>query len=803
MNLKSSCRWHRSASMRIVTCLGVCLALGLARMASAADDLDVLLSEPEAEGAKPAEGPKPEAGAEPAEVPDEGPGRTEEVVEEVVKVREAVSPEPSPPLAIEEIVVTAQKRAEAIYDVPISVSAMDAVTVEKTGVDTIDSIVSMTPGLNGSTYGIATPAWGIRGISSNDFTIGSEPSVAVFVDDAYIGRNVAATAAFFDVERVEVVKGPQGTLFGRNSSTGAISIVTNKPDPDDRSVHLGGSFGNEGQRDYDAVGNFGMGGIAGIRLAVHGTSLSGIQTIVNQGEDLFENRDSGRLSLSLNPTESVSLLGAVSVSKAGTNHNGFYNPDLQPDSPPYQPGEEFPDRYALTDKERENARNLGGNFRLIWDIAESWSLTSISDVRGYDYDHLADVDGTGTPEGDAKTDAALAGLLGIPAGSITGGMTVSFENPDTRQRNVSQELRLNYTQERFNGFLGASFFDEEVDEITVLDFRDTNLGVGSIGTDRFVTSGDNRSFGVYGDVTASFFGEVFAVTVGGRYSKDNKDWCTDGVAGLGVIGPGTNGPLCGSESWADLSGRFVAEYYLNPDVLTYVSVAQGYKGGGFNTAPADLDGDGVGDEVASFDPERNLAYEVGIKGGVLDNRARFAAAAFRNNYEDLQFLTTTIGGLLIDNAAKARTAGLEVEGRYLLVADLEVSANYAFLDASTTAGEFEGNTLALAPKHSGSVALDYSFQSLGGSLNVFSAYNWSDDYFFDLQNDLSQGAYGTWDLRVAYSLSDRFAEGSDLYVGVTNLLDRDYANFKQDLGLGTSINRGNPRLMFAGVNLRF
>ena len=140
---------------------------------------------------------------------------------------------------LEEVVVTAQKREQNLQDVLIAISAVSQQVLDQTGINTITEVIPMVPGLTGSDYGLATNTWAIRGISSNDWTIGSEPAVGVFYDDAYVGRNIFAASNFFDINRIEVVKGPQGTLFGRNAAAGAISLVSNKPG-DENELRLGG-----------------------------------------------------------------------------------------------------------------------------------------------------------------------------------------------------------------------------------------------------------------------------------------------------------------------------------------------------------------------------------------------------------------------------------------------------------------------------------------------------------------------------------------------------------------------------------
>ena len=158
---------------------------------------------------------------------------------------------------LEEVLVTAQKREQSLQEVPIAISAVNEELLEQTGVSTITEVIPMVAGLSGADYGLATNTWAIRGIGSNDWTIGSEPSVGVFIDDAYVGRNIFATTNFFDINRIEVVKGAQGTLFGRNAAAGAISLVTNRPGDEDE-LHLGLSMGDEGQRRYELVGNWAL-----------------------------------------------------------------------------------------------------------------------------------------------------------------------------------------------------------------------------------------------------------------------------------------------------------------------------------------------------------------------------------------------------------------------------------------------------------------------------------------------------------------------------------------------------------------
>jgi iron complex outermembrane receptor protein len=178
---------------------------------------------------------------------------------------------------LEEVLVTAQKRQQSLQEVPIAISAVSGELLEQTGVNTITEIIPMVPGLSGADYGLATNSWAIRGIGSNDWTIGSEPSVGVFVDDAYVGRNIFATSTFFDINRIEVVKGPQGTLFGRNAAAGAISLITNTPG-DENEWRLGVAVGDEGQQRYEVVGNWAVSDTFALRLAYQHQEWDGMWT---------------------------------------------------------------------------------------------------------------------------------------------------------------------------------------------------------------------------------------------------------------------------------------------------------------------------------------------------------------------------------------------------------------------------------------------------------------------------------------------------------------------------------------------
>lgn len=685
---------------------------------------------------------------------------------------------------LEELVVTAQKRSQSVQEVPVAISAFSAEMATNVGADTITDVIPLIPGLTGSSSGLATNTWAIRGISSNDFTVGGEASVGVFIDDAYIGRNVLATGAFFDIDRVEVVKGPQGTLFGRNSAAGAISIVTNKPE-NENSFQFGAGVGNEGQQNYNFVGNLAVNDEFAVRVAYHGTQFEGLWEEVTSGEEGFLDQDAVRVSALWNPSDDFSAQLTLNFGDAETNMNGAYNPAIQT----IEPGEEFPDRVAWSTPNFESSETDGVNLRLTWDINESLTLTSITDTRGFEYNFRQDVDGTAN---DALIDAAF--FIG------TGGVTLDFDQPEINQSSFSQEFRLNGGTEKVDWFVGLNYFNEEVDEITRLNLIDTALGLGLLASDETATEGETDSIGVYGDVTWAV-NDALSLTAGLRWSEDKKDWCTTGSAGIGLVAVSTIGQVCGDEKWSEVTPRFVADYAITEDVMVYASYSKGYKGGGFNAAAGDfIGGDFIGDTVVGFDPETIDAYELGLKSTALDGRLQFNAAAYRNDYQDLQVQTATLAGILVTNAAEAETQGVELELNYMPVAGLTLMANYSNLDTEFTEGDNQGNVLAFAPESTYSLGASYEMGLGSGSLNWFAIYSWQDDFFYDATNLLAEDDRGLLGAKVTYRPAN---ERWDLALSAQNLTDEEYTLARADIGLGAAINRGMPRLWMLSFNAYF
>ncbi len=686
---------------------------------------------------------------------------------------------------LEEVVVTAQKRAQSVQDVPIAISAMNKDRLEETGVDNIAQIIPMLPGVTGSTAGIATTAWAIRSIATSDFTVGSEPSVAVYIDEAYIGRNTLSSSSFFDLERLEVVKGPQGTLFGRNAAAGAITLSTVKPE-DKNSAEFGIGAGNEGQQVYDVIANGVVSDQLAVRLAYHGARFEGFITDVVNNEDAFRDEDALRFSARWDASESVETLLTLNYGKQEGNMNGAYTPALST----VAANQEFTDRVQRSTPDREENKTKGANLRINWELNDNLTLTSITDFRDFDYQFAQDVDGSSD---DALIDAFLGG--------VTGGVSLTFNQPNVSGDTFSQELRVSGSTNNVDWFAGMNYFQENVAETQQLNAVDTVAGLGTLAQDQNRTKGDNTGLGIFADARWNV-SDVFALTFGGRWTRDEKDWCTEGSAALFFISNITPGQLCGSEKWTDFSPRVVADYQFSENVMAYFSASRGYKAGGFNSAAADFNGDFVGDAVASFNPETNTAYELGLKSELFDGSSRLNIAAYFNDYEDLQVVSATIGGILISNAAEAEVRGIEIEWTYSPAINWLLNASYSFSDGEYTAGALNGFDLNFAPQNSYVVSARYDMPLDGNTLSWFGLYSHQSKFYYDTMNTLDEDGYGLLSGRLAFIPA---SEKWDISLSGENLTDKEYASFRGDIGLGVgqAINRGLPRTWMLSANIYF
>lgn len=643
-------------------------------------------------------------------------------------------------LAIEEITVTAQKRQESVQDVPLSITALDRSAIEQAGMTNLASIVSSVPGLNVRDDGASQSVFAIRGVGTSAFSVSADASVGVFIDDVYAGHPLISNFSFFDVDRIEVVKGPQGTLFGRNTSAGAINIVSKKPDRDERYADLRFGFGNMGQQIYEGIANFSNSGDGGIRVAAQYQERDGTFENATTGAQINDKKD---LMVRVNMEKDFSdqfrsniLLEYIDIdSRTGLTA-------LDPDD------REGSASISSVDQNARDSQEMGilrSALRLEYDIGDALTLTSTTSYL--------DADLQTTPIDF----------------DITTFRVLEFSEPNTFEY-LSQELRLNGGSDDIDWFVGASVRDESNSSNTRLRYSDFDLMNVLVGdtcpnvmasipapaslctdmvTEDSIAYADNFSWGIYGDVAWQLTDRL-KVTFGGRYSYDKKeiaqntpsaDTATSLVLGGNVLELTTVGTVTADKTWDNFSPRLALSYDISGDTMVYGNISQGYKAGGFNSSPnidAAALAPGETQFVPSFDPEESTAYELGVKSLLLDKRLQLNVAGYFTDYENYQLESNMGVAFFVENVADAEIYGAEVEARLLLTENLDVSVGYAYLNTEIKRGTIDlggtpidivGNPMPLAPENSLSLVSNYTWPTSLGDVRFRLAYNYQDDQY--------------------------------------------------------------------------
>jgi iron complex outermembrane recepter protein len=705
---------------------------------------------------------------------------------------------------LEEVIVTAQKREENVQTVPVAVSVFSEEAIRQSQILTMDDVARQAPGFTVTNYNPVTPQPFMRGVGSSPSDAGSDASVGVFIDGVYAGRAGGYRADLFDVERVEVLRGPQGTLFGRNVAGGALNIFTNKPSRD-FGANLEVTGGN-----YSLVEARGMvtGSIAPEldgRLAFATRERDGHTDNTVTGSELRdEDNKSVRGRLLWAPSEVLTALFTADYSEddyvgpAARNYVGpdpagilaGINPLLGALAPLLLPSSE--DEYdveagvdGVSEREMSSA-----TMQLDWDL-DIGTLTAISSYRESDYYFFDD----------------LLGLAFDPASGLDPLLTT---DADEESSQFSQEIRLNSVDGEMEWTVGLYYLYEDVERLE----RFTPLG-SPVAYDQ---DSNTTSYAAFGQLTYPF-SDVLSVTLGGRYSYDEKDFdlTAEGTEiGFGLLTPSPEDPAAGAvgftssddDSWTNFSPSVSLEYTPDDNNFIYLTVSQGYKSGGYNGNSTN--------EVAGrtpFSEEQVTNYEAGIKTDFLDRKARLNVAAFYMDYEDLQvFITSaeTTAGLFVDNAAEADISGFEAEFFYSPNDDLLLTLTYAYLDAELGQNDIpeadDGNTLTRSPEHAASAAAQYSISIDGvGELTLRADYTWQDKIYFLLNNpELSaQESYGLLNSRISLQSDD----GWELALWAKNIADEDYWVHAIDPSYGSDLAssgiQGDPRMYGATVRYQW
>ena len=455
----------------------------------------------------------------------------------------------------------------------------------------------------------------------------------------------------------------------------------------------------------------------------------------------------------------------------------------------------------------------GAGLHISWDLTDELSFTSISDYRSSKSLYREDADGTSN---DAAVDAGIAPFIAEGATYLFDGMTTD-NLYRSNGHTFYQEFRVNGFSESFDWFAGISYYKEKFFVRNDLDLMDTDdtRGINESYVYLKTSGSDNEAHGVYVDATWRATDKVTLIS-GIRWSYDDKGWCANtpiDTAGVSLV---TDGELCRGTAWEAWTPRFVAQYHLDDETMIFGSIAWGYKGGGHTEDSFDTDGDGIGDALFNFDPETNTNYEIGVKSSFLEGLMQLNGSVFYNEYEDLQVLTALITGVFIENSGTVLSQGAELELMFMPAENLMLFANYSYLDAEMVDGTFKGNTTPYAPDFTFAIGVDYFHDFLGGTLNWFAMYNYTDNIYHDLGTEMDpdedgitdyivqieEPSYGLVNARVSYT---PHSGNWELAFAIDNIDDQDYAISRYDLGIGIGENAmfGSPRLIRAEFNMEF
>ncbi|GGW70262.1 TonB-dependent receptor [Alishewanella tabrizica] len=570
---------------------------------------------------------------------------------------------------LERIEVTARRTVENLQTVPVAVTSLGEEELAQRGVDNITSVQQYSPNttLQVSRGTNSTLTAYIRGIGQQDPLWGFEPGVGIYIDDVYLARPQGAALDVYDVERIEVLRGPQGTLYGRNTIGGAVKYVT-KTLTGDNQFAVRGTLGSYNQRDLRLSGQTGLSDTVFVSGALATFNRDGFGKFLNTGDDNY-NKElmSGRVSLQWNAADNVRVNLAADKTVDDSNPRGGFR--LFPSA--LAPTDTRPTKVYDANISMPVANKVeteGQSLTVAWDVNDNWTIKSVTARREGVTDTNIDFDSTSFP------------TLDIPA---------FYEDEQT-----SQELQFLYSSERLKVASGIYYYNGDACGAfgqVVYGLSTTENG-GCVETDSlaFYSQGSYR------------LDDQWSVTLGGRFTKDDKDASVYRYVYSGYKFPrqpggnriGIQTDFQGSESFSHFSPRLGVEYQHSRDLMLYTSYTNGFKSGGFDMrANQAINPDGN----KPYQEETVDTFELGMKSEWFNQRLRVNAAVFMAKYDDMQVTvqrsvetspgTVTVASQVL-NAANADINGVELEATFAVNRDFNLSMIVGYVDAAFNEVEF-------------------------------------------------------------------------------------------------------------------
>lgn len=698
--------------------------------------------------------------------------------------------------SLDEIIVTARRRDEQLKDVPVAVTALSSERLAETGATDITTLQQQTPN---ATVQVArgsnsTLISFIRGVGQQDPLWGFEPGVGLYVDDVYVARPQAAVLDIFDIERIEVLRGPQGSLYGRNTVGGAIKYVTSRLSQDAEAT-IRGAYGSYNQVDLIASGSVPLSDSFRIGGAFASLTRDGYGSNLNTGAEHYDKDVTAfRVSAEFTPRDEVFFRLAYDRTQDDSNPRHGHR-----EVAGVGPGAGSPDSVYDTFAgigDENSVESEGLSFTGQVDVSEHWSFKAITAWREGRTDTVIDFDNTPAP------------TLDIPAYYADDQFT--------------QEFQFQFNYDRIQGVFGVFYLDASAEGAfdTVLG----NLGI-VIGTGGVV---ETESVALFADVNLDLT-ERLHLGLGIRYTEDSKTGTVFRANYLGatrspLLGGAVRAPLLvrsdytNERTFDDISPRVALSYDFSDAITGYASWSSGFKSGGF-----DMRGDAIltPDTVNGYDSETVDSYEIGLKGRA--GPLSFSSSVFYNQYEDQQVTTQVpaIAGIasFVDNVGQSTLYGAEFEGSLFLTENL--TANFAvgylnsefdeFLRYNLTTMAYEDISdlvvLQNAPEWTGHFGLTWRSDVAGGELVVTPSVSYRGDFsMFEFPNPiLDQEAYALVDLSLIWTApSERWSLG----LFGKNLTDEEYRvggyNFPGALFNDSVIGYyGPPQTVTGSIQIKF
>ncbi|GAB1269428.1 TonB-dependent receptor [Aurantivibrio infirmus] len=736
---------------------------------------------------------------------------------------------------LEEIVVTARKVEENLQSTPVAVSAFTEESLERRMITGTEDLSRITPNLQFKSY---SPLSGnssaaqvfIRGVGQSDSSGGVDPGVGMYIDDVYMGRSVGGVLDFRDISNVQVLRGPQGTLFGRNTIGGAVLLSTTAP-----GSEFGGKVkfgvGSDSLREFFGAVDLPFSDSVAARVSLGSRERDGYVERIFDGLDLG-NEDSYTLngSLHIDPMDGLNFVIRADYTEeeengspfvfAAINENGVF-PAAQsvregcPGAtfpPPSVPSGLIDQRCANNatwdlgeyknggnSRAESNVENSGYSFHANWDVSDLVSLKYIYADRSLEWDGSRDADNT--------------------------YLTLLSTQYESEADQTSHELQALFQSESFHGVVGAFFFDENVHDFLLVPFGPPGgYPAGTVPFDYQDADLNNKSTAYFTQWSFNIT-DALSLTAGARYTDEDKTMriisISPGVVPIPVTGeisvPVPAGPFIvpygpHKESFDATTLSLSGQYQFTDTLMAYLSWSEGFKSGGFNQR---YNATPPGGNVIPFDSEEATTIEVGFKADLTDS-LRLNAAIFDTNYENMQ-LTYRVGIVpLLFNAGESSIRGAEVEFTFAPTAEFILEGSLGYLDdeidsisvipgATATIGP--NNSLPFTPEYTASIGAAYTFNFGDLALTPRLDVSYTDEQFFDAANSV-EVAQNNAETVVNFSL--KFGDAGDLWnvvAGIDNVRDETYA-VAGNSSLGTSsgyaeVIYSRPRTAYISATVNF